>query len=138
MKLPEIVADPSPKMLRQFAAICLVFFPALAAVNAVTGGSSLLTAVLAVVGVVVGVAGVLRPSLVRPVFVGWTLAVYPIGWVISRVTLAVCYYLVLTPVALAFRLIGRDALRRRLEPGTESYWRPKPGAKSPADYLRQF
>ena len=138
MKLPDIVADPSPTTLRQFSAICLAFFPALAAANAAAGGRPALTAVLAAAGVGVGVTGVVRPALVRPVFVGWTLAVYPIGWVVSRGTLAVCYYLVLTPVALVFKIIGRDALRRRMDPSAETYWRPKPARKDAADYLRQF
>jgi hypothetical protein len=56
----------------------------------------------------------------------------------SLAVLAVIFYVVLTPVALVFRLIGRDALARRLDADNESYWEERPPASEPARYLRQF
>src|SRR2546421_396631 len=71
-------------------------------------------------------AGLVRPALLRPLFVGWMILVFPIGWLMSRVMLAVLYYGLFTPLAVAFRLGGRDALRRRTRPAGDSYWVPRP------------
>ena len=59
----------------------------------------------------------------------------PIGFVVSFVLLAVFYFLLLTPVALVFRLIGRDALRRRFDAAAPSYWVPH---KTNQDLQRYF
>jgi len=48
------------------------------------------------------------------------------------------FYGVFTPVALVFRLIGRDALSRRRRPDLDSYWQPKPPAAGPRSYFKQF
>ena len=51
--------------------------------------------------------------------------------------LAAIYYLLFTPLAVAFRLTGRDELALRRQPEAASYWVPKRGARGVADYLRQ-
>jgi hypothetical protein len=62
---------------------------------------------------------------------------FVIGSVVGRLLLALCYYGVLTPIALLMRLRGRDALRlRRRE--CESYWVDLPPPPPPERYERQF
>jgi len=77
-----------------------------------------------------------RP-LRRPLYYGWMRLVYPIGWVISHVTLAIVYYGIMTPIGLVMRLFGRDKLERRLDPKAESYWSGRAPADDPERYLRQ-
>jgi hypothetical protein len=48
------------------------------------------------------------------------------------------YYGVFTPVALAFRVVGRDALRLRPRPDLPTHWLPKPRVADAASYFRQF
>ena len=86
----------------------------------------------------VGPLGLVRPRLVRPIFVAWTVLAFPIGWAVSRLALAAVFFGVVTPIGLAFRLIGRDPLRLRPEPGRPSYWEPRPATADPARYLRQY
>ena len=54
--------------------------------------------------------------------IGLTFAALPIGLVISVILMAAFYFIVLTPVGLVFKLIGRDLLRRRLDPHSSTYW----------------
>ena len=54
-----------------------------------------------------------------------------------RVILAALYYVVFTPIALVFRLMRRDALRRRRSTAA-SYWTPKPQPDDPTQYFKQF
>ena len=61
----------------------------------------------------------------------------PLGWVISHLLLAILFFAVFTPVALVFRLIGRDALRRRRR-ARETYWIRRSPATDPGWYFCQF
>jgi hypothetical protein len=136
MQWSDVVAPPPPKVLRQFAVLCLVVFGTMGAVG-LWRGSSTATTAIAAAGVLVGLVGVVSPRAIRWVYSGWMVAVFPIGWTISRIILAALFYLVFTPVALVFRLIRRDALRLRPDDAS-SQWAPKPGAASSDQYFRQF
>ena len=48
-------------------------------------------------------------------------AVFPIGWVVSHLLLGVVYFLVLTPIGLTLRALGRDPLERRFDQSASSY-----------------
>jgi hypothetical protein len=136
MQWSDVVAPPPPKVLRQFAVLCLVVFGTMGAVG-LWRGSSTATTAIAAAGVLVGLVGVVSPRAIRWVYSGWMVAVFPIGWTISRIILAALFYLVFTPVALVFRLIRRDALRLRPDDAS-SQWASKPRAASSDQYFRQF
>ena len=74
------------------------------------------------IGVALAAVGALLPALVKPLYYAWMTMALALGYVMTRVLLTIFFFLVLTPVALVFRLIGRDALHRKLDPSAESYW----------------
>jgi len=76
--------------------------------------------------------------LTRVIYIGLTTITLPIGLVVSFILLAVFYFLLLTPLALFFRLIGRDTLNRKFEPATKSYWVPYEPPDSLDRYFQQF
>ena len=78
-----------------------------------------------------------RPSLLRIPFLGAMLVALPFGIVISELILLAIYFLVFAPVALWFKLMGRDALERRLDRAAASYWRPKAQPRGVESYFRQ-
>ena len=137
MQWSDIVARPSSKVLRQFAVLCLIVFGGLAALAFWRQQTSTTSYVIPALGVVTGLIGLMRPTAIRWVYSGWMIAVFPIGWTVSRLILAVLFYLVFTPVAMAFRLFGRDALHLR-SGDTASEWTPKPQATAADQYFRQF
>jgi len=133
----DVIAKPKPKLLRQFAGLWLIVFPLLAAVRVWRGHADNWAIGLAVVGVVVGVLGLVKPEAVRPIYSGWMLAAFPIGWTVSQLMLLVLFFLVFTPVGLVFRLMRRDALSLQRRNAT-TYWAAKPRAARAEDYFRQF
>jgi Saxitoxin biosynthesis operon protein SxtJ len=134
----DIPRDPPPRILRQFAGVWLVFFTGLACWQGLVRGNLTLAALFAVLAVGLGPLGLAIPRAIRPIYVGAMLVTAPIGWVVSQVILALVFYGVFTPVALVFRLIGRDALSRAPRPDQESYWQPKPAPADMKRYFRQF
>ncbi len=90
------------------------------------------------VAAALAVMAVAYPPLLRPLHVAVSIVTFPIGFVVSHVLLAVVFFLVLTPVALVMRLIGRDTLTRCFEPDATSYWQPTETPTDPKRYFRQF
>ncbi len=79
------------------------------------------------------------PVAGRQLYVGWMLAAVPIGWTISHAILAIVYYVVVTPIGLLMRLVGRDPMQRRLDrSGSGSYWIERPPESGSSRYFRQF
>jgi hypothetical protein len=52
--------------------------------------------------------------------------------------MAAFYYLLLTPVGLVFRLIGRDPLRRRFDRNATTYWIARRPPETSDRYFHQF
>lgn len=128
---------PTPRILRQFSAAWLILFLALAARlgwfhHHVVAGSAAGVVALA------GLGGVWKPACVRWLFIGASIAAFPLGWVVTQLALALMFYVVLTPLALVFRWRGRDALGLRRQPGQTSFWITRGPPPEAGKYLKQY
>ena len=130
---PEI----TDRLLRQFAGLWLAVFTGLALLQGMGRGRLVLASLLAVLALVFGLAGLVRPRSVEPLFRIAMAVATPIGWVVSHVLLSVIFYLVITALAIFFRLIGRDALARQATPGAASQWVPREQSTDPRRYWHQ-
>ena len=93
---------------------------------------------MAGLAVLVGGIGIALPRVAEPAYLALTVSTFPIGWCVSIAVLALLYYVVLTPLGLAFRLAGRDPLDRRRRDGVSTYWKPRRPASDPRRYYQQF
>lgn len=82
--------------------------------------------------------GLLAPRWLKRVYVFWMALGHVLGLFVSTVLLALFFYLVVTPIGLVARVIGKDFLSQRWS-SAPSYWiiRP-PSPLKEADYERQF
>ena len=139
MRLTTLNRNPSSRELRQFAGIWLPLFLGLA--GAFVGRrAGVWTAVVAVWGLggMWCLAGVLRPALIRPLFVGWMRAAHPIGWAVSNGLVIAVYWLVITPIGMIMRALGRDPLEPLAGRSADSYWVERVPAEHRGRYFRQF
>ena len=134
----DIPFQPTRKALRQFSAAWLLFFLAFGLHQYLVRGHHTVGTVMIIAAVVAGLPGLIWPASLRWLFVGWMVLAFPIGWLVSLVMLLVMFYCVITPVALLFRLRGRDLLLRKPAPGQASFWLPKPPPADVRSYFRQF
>src|SRR5690349_3541078 len=123
MSLIKIDWNPPDRQLKQFGYAALVALPLIAwmllgwtSPSAWTSADATFFWAFAGVGGLFAALALVWPAGLKPVFVGATVVTLPIGMVISEAVLLLIYFVVFTPVALIFRLIGRDALERRLQP----------------------
>ncbi len=139
MAVLDIQWTPSPRELRQFA---VIWFPAACAVVGsvvyLRAGALGAAACVWVFGAAVAVIGGARPRAVRPLYLALVCLTYPIGWAVSHILLALIFFAMFAPLGLFLRFLGRDPLQRRFDPEAESYWTPRPPARDPESYFRQF
>lgn len=95
------------------------------------------SSVVWILGAVTEGAMLAAPRFARSVYVGLSLATYPIGVVVSQVVLVLMYFLVITPIGLILRIGGRDVMNRQFERDATTYWRERAGEHPPSDYFNQ-
>ncbi len=131
-------APPSRRTLRGFAGLGFVLLTAWGFWTCLGHARPVLGLCLTALGSALGVAGLLRPRSLRPIYAGWMIAVFPVGWITSRLLLSAVYLAVFMPLGLFFRLAGRDPLERRFDSSRTSYWEPRKPEAAAGSYLRQF
>jgi Saxitoxin biosynthesis operon protein SxtJ len=136
MQWSDVIKPPPARVLRQFAGLWIAFFLGLAAWRWFHGHADARAVVMAVAALVVGVPGVFVPAFIRPIYTGWMIAAFPIGWTVSRIVLGLVFFLVVAPLAAVFRMSGRDVLGRR-RTSVQSYWKPRAQQGDMREYMRQ-
>lgn len=139
MGLVKLDLNPPPAQLRQFGWIAPTMLLVIGLVlRWRVGLPTPVVAGLCAAGILIFIFSRVSPKLVRPVYVGLMIAGFPIGWVMSHLLLAVFYFGIITPLALIFRLAGRDMLHRRWNRSRSSYWTDHPQAQNIERYFRQY
>ena len=138
MALVEINWRPAAKELRVFAGLLILFFGIGAWLIASRWGATGTASVVFGVAAVVGTLGLAVPRLIWPVYILWMAAVWPLGWTISHLVMAVVFYLVITPIGLIMRGCGRDPMERRFDGPARSYWKKRSQDSATRRYFRQF
>jgi hypothetical protein len=84
-------------------------------------------------------AGLFAEPVLRPVHAVWMKFAHALGWVNTRLLLGLFFYLVLTPVGLVLRMLGKDLLQRRIDRSAPTYWVARESAPfDPERYERLF
>jgi hypothetical protein len=79
-------------------------------------------------------AALVYPRSLRYPYRAWMFVGHCLGWVNTRILMTLMFYAVFTPTAIFMRLIGRDTMTRRLDPGATTYRVVK--SPRPASHLR--
>lgn len=76
-----------------------------------------------------------RPHWFRGFYRGGMNVSFQIGQIIGKVLLTVFFFVIVTPMGLLLRLLGKDLLRLKKKPGLTTYWQK---AKSSREFDRMF
>ena len=132
--------DTSPKALRQFGLVVGGVFVGIAVVMAWRHDWALgsWTTGLGSIGSVLMILGLGVPRVLRPAYLVWMGLAVVLSFVMTRVLLTLVFVLVMLPISLVLRLIGKDLLDRRLDAEAASYWKPKTYADDTAKRLEKY
>lgn len=135
MAVFRMSTNPSCRQLRQFGLMCVVLLPLIAWVWG--AGSSTIQAA-AVIGAGLGVLGIFAPKLLRPIFIGLVFVTFPIGLIVGELILLMIFVGVFLPMALLFRIIGRDVMKRRMSAEAKTFWVPRSAPANVRRYFQQY
>ncbi|MBE7507659.1 MAG: hypothetical protein HS101_15420 [Planctomycetia bacterium] len=148
MALIDIDWKPSAKLLRSFGLIGLFAFAVVAGIvewkHKIVIFPIAESAVPMTRNILLGLAGycgvfaMIMPQALLPVYLFLTAVGYPIGLVVSFAVMLIMYFLVITPIGVAMRLLGRDPMRRKFDPAAQSYWIRRTPPADIRRYYRQF
>jgi len=130
--------NPDQRMLKQFGLLCVAVFGGLGVWQVTAAGISWSSGAMLVLAVLGGLLGWLRPLWLRPVFVGWMILAFPIGWTISHLLLGLLYFGVFTSLGLLLRIMGKDSLRLQRPGHSGSCWQDRSQETDLKRYLRQY
>ena len=144
----EIDFDPSEKTLRQFGFIALAGFGALSALAwfewlIFSGGwlgdaRPAVSLGLLAVGALAALLSLAWPKANKPLFVGLSIAAYPIGFVLSYVIMGTLFFAVISPIGIVMRAIGSNPLERRFDAERDTYWSECRSKRPAESYFKQF
>lgn len=126
-----------PRELRKFGLLVGGVFAALGIFFWLRGKSH--SAFFLLPGAVLVLTGLFFPKALKAVYIFWMGIAIILGLIVSTILLTLFFFLVVTPIGLTARCLGKDFLRLKLNPDATTYWllrEQKP--KSAADYERQF
>jgi len=139
MSLTEINWHPGRKELRNFGIAALIASTVIAILLYLLKDLGIQWALtIFAFGCVTFLSGVLCPGPTKVIYVGLTAVTMPIGLAVSFILLAIFYFLLLTPLGLLFRLMGRDPLCRKFDSAADSYWIARKPPDKLERYFRQF
>jgi hypothetical protein len=139
--------NPDDRTLRQFGFIALAGFGLLAALawfERGVFGFGLGSAREPIAAFFGGLAGVCLlfslafPRGNRPIYLGLSAVALPIGFVLSYLILGTLFYLIIAPIGLVLRLLGKDPLNRGFLRDAPSYWTDARPPRPRESYFRQF
>jgi hypothetical protein len=111
--LIEIEWHPTGRQLRVFGVSgLLASIVAALVLHFVWGAAGLWAGVALAAGGAICLCSLISVQVTRVLYIGLTLVGMPVGLVVSFILLAAFYFLLLTPLALVFKVIGRDTLCR--------------------------
>ena len=139
MSFVEINWHPKHKQLQNFGKIALIATAVISLLLYLLKGVAIQWALaIFAVGFTIFLISMISSRLTGMIYVVLMAVTFPIGLVVSFTLLAIFYFLLLAPLGLIFRLMGRDALCRKFDATAESYWLSRQEPESPEQYFRQF
>jgi saxitoxin biosynthesis operon SxtJ-like protein len=93
---------------------------------------------LLLVGPSLIVLGVLFPAALRYPYRIWMRLAEGMSFVMTRVTLGIVFFAVVTPIGLLRKIAGGDPLRRRAHPAGSYWWPYSERQRDPKHYEKMF
>jgi|TARA_B100000315_G_scaffold59528_1_gene54002 multisubunit Na+/H+ antiporter MnhG subunit len=83
--------------------------------------------ILLTAGVVLLILGLTIPVILKPIYWVWMIFATIIGWFMTKLILSLLFYVILTPIGLIPRLIGKQFIGLKWNKKYSTYWNYRSG-----------
>ena len=90
------------------------------------------------IGIILCSLSIALPIILKPIFWIWMICAILIQWIITRIILSLIYYLIITPVGLIGRLLGKQFIELKWNSNNSTYWNYRLNKSEVGDYKKQF
>ena len=66
--------------------------------------------------------GFILPILLKPFYMVWMIFATILGWFMTRLILSLLFYIIITPIGLFLKILGKDLLDLKEQENKKSYW----------------
>jgi hypothetical protein len=112
--------QPTNKELRQFGLVVGGVFSVIGLWPVVFRGESPRLWAM-ILGSLLIALGAMVPQTLKQVHHGWMKIGHVLGSINTRIILGIVYYLLITPMGMVMRLMGKDPMHRALEENVDTY-----------------
>lgn len=130
-------SDVETKQLRSFGVIFFVFFAVILGFWPVVFHHASPRVWAIAVGTVFLAVGLLAPKALRSLYQAWMVFGGIMGFINTRIILGVVFFVLITPVSIARKLLGKDSLGLKFKRNAETYRIPMED-KNNFNMSRQF
>lgn len=88
------------------------------------------------IGIIFIIFGQFLPTILKPIYLIWMTFAVIIGWIMTRVILAVIFYLIVTPISLIAKLFRHKFLDLTFRTENDTHWNYRKDVLS--DIKKQF
>lgn len=138
MAFAKIKWKPTPHDLRMFGLILPCAFGLVGSLFYFLLGKQEFAIFLWSFGSLTFLTAITGTRLGLPCYYLWMGFVYVMSQIMGYTVLTLIYFLVVTPIGLLGRLMGRDRLLRRHQAGATSYWLQSPAGTDASRIERQY
>ena len=87
------------------------------------------TGIASLIGVFFLYTGYFAPSILHPIWKGWMSFAHVLGIVMTTLILTVCWSIMLVPMAMLLKIVGKKVMDTTFDPALETYWVERKGEK---------
>jgi hypothetical protein len=92
-----------------------------------------------IIGGLFVILAIIAIPVLRPFHKIWMMLALAMGFVMSRIILTILFYLILTPIGLIAKLVGKKFMPLGFDKNATTYWEKRENTvKQQIDYERQF
>ena len=66
--------------------------------------------------------GFILPILLKPFYMVWMIFATILGWFMTKMILSLFFYIIITPIGLLLKILGKDLLHLKEQENKKSYW----------------
>ncbi|MFW6347785.1 MAG: SxtJ family membrane protein [Cyclonatronaceae bacterium] len=99
------------------------------------------SAVLLLIGILLGLVSRLRPDALHGIYRGWMSLAVVLGLFMTKVIITLVFFGMMLPIGFIRQRLVKDPLQMKPDPGRESYWIPHAAAEpviNPKKYEKQY
>ena len=74
------------------------------------------------IGIFIICSGFIFPTILKPIYLVWMYFATILGWIMTRLILALVFYLIVSPIGVFGRIFGKEFLALKKNKMNKSYW----------------